>query len=88
MHYKVKNMEIFKDGNILNGRQLKPGEILVLDDITVQRIQNSGGTLEVIEKMIPNPLKSTVEKPKEIAEEAVEAPQPVKRKAGRPRKNG
>ena len=98
--YRVKNMEVFKDGNILGERVLKPGEILVVDAVTKQKIEQSGGVLEVLETVVPNPMRAikpeetpalkevgeskVLELPKEVT---VEEP-PVKRKAGRPRKNG
>lgn len=57
--YRVKNMEAFKDGNILGGRFLKPNEILTISESDYTRIMNSGGSLEVIEMMVPNPKKET-----------------------------
>lgn len=86
--YKVKNMEPFKDGGILGGRFLKPNEILIVTQLEKERIEQSGGVLEVLDTLIPNPLKHVeVAEPErvEVDEAPVEAP---KRKAGRPKKNG
>lgn len=58
MKYRVKNMEAFKDGTILGGRFLRPGEILEVSEQDFVKITNSGGILEVLETVIPNPLKS------------------------------
>lgn len=55
LQYRVKNMEAFKDGTILNGRFLKPGEILVVSESDFVKITNSGGTLEILDTLIPNP---------------------------------
>lgn len=57
--YRVKNMEAFKDGNVLGGRFLKPNEILTVSESDYTRILNSGGSLEVIEMVVPNPKKET-----------------------------
>lgn len=87
--YRVKNMEPFKDGNILGGRFLRPNEILVVTETEKTQIENSGGVLEVIDTLVPNPLKAVVHE--EVVEpeivEPVQEEVPVKRKAGRPRKN-
>ena len=61
LRYRVKVMEAFKDGNILGGRFLKPGEILVISESDFVKITNSGGTLEVMESLIPNPKKEAPE---------------------------
>ena len=57
MKYRIKNMEAFKDGNVLGGKFLKPGEILEVSEQDMVKIVNSGGIVEVIETMIPNPKK-------------------------------
>lgn len=58
MIYKVKFHENFKDGNIIP-RLIRAGEILELDENTVNRIRQSGGAnvFEVIEKRVPPPTK-------------------------------
>lgn len=100
MKYRVKNMEAFKDGTILGGRFLKPGEILEVSEADYTKIVNSGGVLETLETVIPNPKKTVeaigatlVKLEKEIIEEkAVEEAedkkevQVQKKRPGRPRK--
>lgn len=79
-HYRVKNMEPFKDGNVLGGRFIKPGEILIVSEDDKNRMAQSGAVLEVIEALVPNPLKAVkVEPVEEIKEEVkpVEAAQVV-----------
>jgi hypothetical protein len=53
----VKFMEKFKDGNII-ARAFKAGEITELDEALVERIRQSGGMLEVMEKRVPPPQKA------------------------------
>jgi hypothetical protein len=99
MFYRVKNLEAFKDGNVLGGRFLKPGEVLIVSEEDKLKIEQSGGTLEVLELLVPNPLKKVaVSEPviepvvEPVVEEYKEAHwvgepvEPVKRKAGRPKK--
>ena len=50
-------MEKFKDGNII-ARAFKAGEITELDEALVERIRQSGGMLEVMEKRVPPPQKA------------------------------
>lgn len=54
---RIKMLEPFKDGNVLGGRFLKAGEILIVDESDAVKIENSGGLIEVVEQVIPNPLK-------------------------------
>lgn len=61
LSYRVKVMENFKDGNIMGGRFLKAGEILVLSEQDFVKVTNSGGLLEIVETLIPNPKKEVVE---------------------------
>lgn len=80
--YRVKNGEHFKDGNILGGRFIKAGEVLVVSESDKQKLEQSGALLEVLETLVPNPLKKEAVEPV-----VVEAPvEPAKRR-GRPRKN-
>ena len=58
LKYRIKNMEPFKDGNIMNGRFLKAGEVLVVDEVDAVKIKNSGGVIEILETLVPNPLKA------------------------------
>lgn len=84
--YKVKNMEPFKDGTILDGRFVKPGEILVIDEQTRNKMVQSGALLEELEILIPNPLKTVapveepVVAPVEVAQERKQKKAPVKAK--------
>jgi hypothetical protein len=109
-------MEAFKDGNVLEGKFLKPGEVLILSETDVAKITNSGGVLEILQELIPNPLKreelpevrelKLVQLAQEVEDEIAKEGEisqakevtyreevdekkvvPVKRKAGRPRKN-
>lgn len=65
---RVKFLEAFKDGNILDGRLFKVGDIVDMDEIDAKKITQSGGYIEVLETFIPNPKKQVVE------EAPVEAP--------------
>lgn len=50
--YKVKFQESFKDGNVYP-RFVKAGEVIELDEDVVNRVRQSGGVVEVIEKRVP-----------------------------------
>lgn len=74
MKYRIKNMEAFKDGTVLGGRFLKPNEILEVTETDLVKIRNSGGVVEVLETMIPNPKKmnpvvAAIVEEQEVAEE-------------------
>lgn len=58
MYTKVKFTEGFKDGNIFPDRSFAPGEEAVLSDNELARVSSSGGVFQVVEQMIPNPLKA------------------------------
>ena len=62
--YRVKNMEPFKDGTILGGRFLKPGEVLEVSEQDYIKITNSGGIMDILDTLIPNPRKH--EEPVEV----------------------
>lgn len=53
--YRVKFLEGFKDGNILGGAFFKAGQIETVSETDMIKVQNSGGLLEVMETLIPNP---------------------------------
>ena len=61
LRYRVKVMEAFKDGNVLGGRFLKPNEILIVSEADYLKITNSGGTLEILDSLIPNPKVESAE---------------------------
>lgn len=92
--YKVKVMEAFKDGDILAGKFFKPEEIIVIDEAIKNRMEQSGAVLEVLETLVPNPLHRIVEndvvnqkiEAEKVTPVAVVETEPVKRKAGRPKK--
>lgn len=63
MKLRIKNLEPFKDGNVLGGRFLKVNEILVVDEMDADKIENSGGVIERIEMVIPNPVRAEPEEP-------------------------
>jgi hypothetical protein len=69
MKYRVKFLEYFKDGNILEGRAFQSGQEAVLDESDVHKIAQSGGLLEKLETLIPRPVKEPekVEAPVEAA---------------------
>lgn len=72
--FRVRVMEPFKDGNVLEGKQLMPEQVLVLDEQDFAKVVNSGGVLEVLEQMVPNPLKNL---PSLVSESPKEDPQAV-----------
>lgn len=75
MKLRIKNLENFKDGNVLGGRFLKAGEILIVEESDAVKIENSGGVIERIEKVIPNPLKAVQEeKPAQLSSYTEESP--------------
>lgn len=63
--YKIKMVEAFKDGNILEGRPLRAGEEIVVSEGDLAKIRQSGGLVEQVETMIKNPMKDLppVERP-------------------------
>ncbi len=92
MKLRIKVLENFKDGRILEGKFLPAGSIHIVSEIDAQKIENSGGLIEVLEKVIPNPLKIQKEEQAEISsyrevQPAADAPKPgqtpVKRGKGR-----
>lgn len=65
LHYRVKFVEGFKDGNILE-KEVPANTIQVIRKDLYAKIINSGGMLEIIETLIPNPLKHQDELPAEV----------------------
>lgn len=59
LHYKVKFEEGFKDGNILD-KEMRAGEEVVLRKDLYERCVQSGAVLEILETLVPNPLKHEV----------------------------
>lgn len=57
MHVKVKFVEGFKDGTIFP-KAFAAGEIVVMTQAQLAQVERSGGVVEVIENVIPNPLKA------------------------------
>lgn len=78
---RVRFLEPFVDGNILEGRRFKPEEVVDMDEADAMKIQNSGGEIEVLETLVPNPLKKVV--PPEEIQEAEDAGKRVKRERGK-----
>ncbi|HEY6022118.1 MAG TPA: hypothetical protein VIY48_20290 [Candidatus Paceibacterota bacterium] len=72
--FRVRVMEPFKDGNVLEGKQLMPEQVLVLDEQDFAKVVNSGGVLEVLEQLVPNPLKNL---PSLVSDGPKEDPQAV-----------
>lgn len=64
---RIKMTENFKDGNILEGKFLAVNSVHVVTERVAQLIENSGGLFEVLETVIPNPLKP---KPEDTAKPA------------------
>jgi ADP-dependent phosphofructokinase/glucokinase len=79
---RVKFLESFKDGMILEGRNFNVNEVAVLEEMDVEKIINSGGEVEVLETLIPNPLKQTETQPAE-KEDAKKVEQSVKKVRGK-----
>ena len=79
MKYQVKMLVQFKDGNILEGRELKAGEVLEVDESVKNQLwSSSGGMIEVMGQVVPNPKK---QQPVEAA--PVEEPKSEKAKNAR-----
>ena len=90
--YRCKFEVPFMDGNIFD-HMIKAGEVLVLDAMTYQRVLQSGASLLDVQEVVPNPFKIVKEEvvaepiPEIVKPEEQAIATPVKRKAGRPRKN-
>lgn len=61
MDAKIKFLKPFKDGNI-SSEQFKMFQVVVVSDNVLQRLRNSGAEIEVIERIVPPPVKA--EEPK------------------------
>ena len=57
MLLKIKCLVTFRDLNIIP-RQIKQDEVLEVDENTYERLKNSGGKFEVLDKVIPPPTKA------------------------------
>ena len=57
MHVRVKFVEGFKDGTIFP-RSFAPGEVAVISEVELGQVRRSGGAVEVMEMVIPNPKKA------------------------------
>jgi hypothetical protein len=69
--YRIKMLETFKDGNILEGRTLKTGEILEVDESVKNQIwSSSGGMIEVLGQVIPNPKKEEEKSVDDVSEKS------------------
>jgi hypothetical protein len=68
LHYKIKNHEAFKDGNVMEGRFIKAGEILVVSEFDKDRLAQSGGVFDILETLVPNPLRHVAEVHEVVAE--------------------
>ena len=66
---KVKFVEPFKDGNIMEGRLFKADEIEYLTDEELHRVEQSGAVVYVLDRVIPNPLKAEKKTAHEEAKE-------------------
>ena len=55
---RIRFLEFFKDGNVLP-RGYAANEELVVDENLYSRIKQSGGVVEIVEKLIPNPKKAS-----------------------------
>jgi hypothetical protein len=60
MNIKVKFTEGFKDGTIFP-RSYAPGDEAILTQAQLDQVSRSGGRFEVVESVIPNPLKAEKE---------------------------
>jgi hypothetical protein len=63
MHVKVKFSQGFKDGSIFPDKPkgFAPGEFAILTEPQLAQVQRSGGVVEVVENVIPNPRKAQKE---------------------------
>lgn len=63
MHVKVKFAQGFKDGSIFphKSKGFAPGEFAILTEEQLAQVQRSGGVVEVVENVIPNPRKAIAE---------------------------
>lgn len=68
MELRIKMSENFKDGNVLGGKFLAANKEYIVSKMDADKIANSGGLFEVIEQVIPNPLKHLVVTPEEQAD--------------------
>lgn len=59
--YRIKILEGFKDGNVLDGMELRANQIIDVDEGVTERIRQSGGRVEVLQTLVPNPKKEVVE---------------------------
>jgi hypothetical protein len=59
LKFRVKVLEEFKDGNVLDGKLLKTNSILIVSEQEKAQIEQSGGVIEVLEEVIPNPRKAS-----------------------------
>lgn len=68
MHVKVKFLEGFKDGTIFS-RAFAANEEAVLTEEQLAQVSRSGGVFQVVENVIPNPLKAEAEERKQRRED-------------------
>jgi hypothetical protein len=59
--YRVKAILGFKDGNIFP-RSLAPGEVIDVDENTYRRMKQSDPSVELVQRLVPNPRKKVAEK--------------------------
>lgn len=66
LKYKVRFVEPFKDGQVFGSKLYKAGEIDIIDAGLVERARSSGAILDVLETLIPNPLKNLPHEPEQV----------------------
>lgn len=59
--YRVKAILGFKDGNIFP-RALSPGEVVDVDENTYKRMKRSDPSVELVQRLVPNPKKKSSKK--------------------------
>lgn len=55
--YRVRFTEAFKDGTIFGSRAFKANEVAVISESETNRARQSGAAFDILETLIPNPLK-------------------------------
>ena len=89
LYYKLKFVEVFKDGNVMDGRLFKQNEVVIVSENDKNRIIQSGAVVDILETLIKNPLKDLPKEPVvEPVVEPVSTEEVAPKRRGRPRKNG
>lgn len=55
--FQVRFLEPFKDGNIFGSKSFKTNEVATIEEEQLTKARNSGAALEVLQTLVPNPLR-------------------------------